>query len=78
MVEFSVAWVGYDRHDLVDKNPWRTLFNSSSSRTSKAYDATEEKSSTTNKKIDTDNCVHDDVYENERNGFAISTYEGKR
>ena len=56
-----VAWVGCDRHDLVDKNRWRTLFSSSSSRTSIAYDATEEKSFTTNKRIDTDNRVHDDV-----------------
>ena len=77
MVEFSVAWVGYDRHDLVDKNRWRTLFSSSSSRTSRAYDTTEEKRFATNKRIDTDNCVYDDVYENEGSGFAISTYQGK-
>ena len=73
-----MAWVGCDRHDLVDKNRWRTLFSSSSSRTSTAYDATKEKSSATSGRIDTDNRVHDDVYENEGNGIAISTYEGKR
>ena len=77
MVEFIVACEGYDWHDLGDKNQWRTLFSSSSSRTSRAYDAIEEKRFATNKRIDTDNCVYDDVYENEGTGFAISTYQGE-
>ncbi len=71
MVRFIVACVGYDWHDLGDKNQWRIIFSSSSSRTSRAYDAIEEKRFATNNRIDTDNCVLDIVYEIERTGFAI-------
>ena len=45
--------------------------------TSRAYDTTEEKRFATSKRIDTDNCVYDDVYENDGSRFAISTYQGK-
>ena len=77
MVEFIVAYVGCDWHDLGDKNRWRNLFSSSSRKTSRAYDAIEEKRFTTSKRIDTDNCVYDDVYENEGSVFAITTYQGE-
>ncbi len=70
-MEFSLAWVGCDRHDLFDKNRWRTLFSSSSSRTSRAYDATKKKSFATSGRIDTDNRVHDVIYENEENGLRF-------
>ena len=46
---------------------WRTLFSSISSRTSRAYDATEMKSSATRKRIDTNKSAYDDVYENDEN-----------
>ena len=67
MVEFIAACVGYDWHDLGDMNQWRTFFSSSSPRTSRAYDVIEEKRFATSKRIDTDNCMDDDVYENEGN-----------
>ncbi len=74
---WSLSWLGLAVIGMIwlIKTGGELFFCSSSSRTSRAYDAT---SSATSGRIDTDNRVHDDVYENERSGIANSTYEGKR
>ena len=65
---WSLTWLGLAMIGMI----WLIksggeLLSSSSSRTSRAYDATEKKISATRKRIDADENAYDDVYENDGN-----------
>ncbi len=65
----SLSWLGLAVVGVIwfMRDWWRAPFSSISWRTSRAYGATEMKSSFTKKSIDANKSAYDDVYENDEN-----------